>query len=250
MSDVPHNATITMAAGIGDSAVRHPPSALAASPVKVGMLAFLLSEVAFFSTLITTYIVFLRETKKSTPTPAEVFDLRLVLTSTGCLLASSVTIHLAERALRRGNRAGFLGWWGLTIVLGATFIACTGKEWGSLIYHDGLTISRNLFGSTYFTLVGFHAAHVTVGLIILSIVWLLAWRKKLDLHNGVGIEVVSWYWHFVDAVWIVVFSLVYLISTSRDKYLLPFGAVIAVMVFMLVRSEKKLKSMPVAEERS
>jgi cytochrome c oxidase subunit 3/cytochrome o ubiquinol oxidase subunit 3 len=189
-------------------------SALLASPPKVGMLAFLLSEVAFFSALISTYIVFLRETKTSEPGPAKVFadDMPLVLAATICLLASSVTIHLAERAMRRGSRESFLGFWGLTILLGATFLACTAKEWYKLINHFGLTISSNMFGSTFFTLVGFHAAHVTVGLIILSTIWLLAWRRDISKQNPTAVEVASWYWHFVDGVWIVVFSLVYLVS--------------------------------------
>jgi cytochrome c oxidase subunit III len=182
------------------------------SPVKVGMLAFLFSEVAFFSTLITTYVVFLKQTKESTPSPAEVFHLPLVLTGTACLLSSSVTIHFAEKCLRRGNRSGFLLWWGLTIVLGATFLACTGKEWHELICTYGLTISRNLFGSTYFTLVGFHALHVTIGLILLSSVFGLAWRGAITEKNSTGAEIISWYWHFVDGVWIVVFTLVYLIG--------------------------------------
>jgi cytochrome c oxidase subunit III len=192
-----------------------PPTAYRLLPTHVGMLAFLLSEVAFFSTLITTYIVFLRETKGSVPSPREVFDLKMVFISTACLLASSVTIHFAERAMRNANRSGFLALWGLTILLGAAFIGFTAKEWIDLIGAEGkmqLTISRNLFGSTYFTLVGFHATHVTVGLIVLSIVWLLALRKKLPHENHAGVDVVSWYWHFVDGVWIVVFSLVYLIG--------------------------------------
>ncbi len=114
--------------------------------------------------------------------------------------------------MRRGNRSNFLIWWGLTIVLGAAFLACTGKEWHELICTDGLTISRNLFGSTYFTLVGFHALHVTVGLILLSTIFVLAWRGAISQQNSVGAEVISWYWHFVDGVWIVVFTLVYLIG--------------------------------------
>ncbi len=146
-------------------------------PAKAGMLAFLLSEVAFFSTLITTYVVFLRETKASIPGPAEVFHLPLVLTATACLLSSSFTLHLGERACHGNRRSAFLFWWGLTILLGATFLACTAKEWWELINHFGLTISRNLFGSCYFTLVGFHAAHVTVGLVVLSIVFLLGAEK-------------------------------------------------------------------------
>ncbi len=189
------------------------PSASRWLPEQAGMLAFLLSEVAFFSTLITTYIVFLRETKDSVPSPAQVFHLPLVLVGTACLFTSSATVHFAERAAHGGRRGAFLGFWGLTILLGATFLACTAKEWSELIGRYGLTISRNLFGSSYFTLVGFHAAHVTVGLIVLSIVFVLAWRRKITADNPVGVQVVSWYWHFVDGVWVVVFSLVYLIGT-------------------------------------
>ena len=188
------------------------PDELRYNPVKVGMLAFLLSEVAFFSTLITTYVVFLRETKNANPSPADVFHLPLVLVGTACLLSSSVTIHFAEHAMRAGHRGKFLALWGLTIVLGALFLLGTAKEWFELIAEDRLTISRNLFGSTYFTLVGFHATHVTVGLIILSIVWIVAARGKVSAEHSTGVEVVSWYWHFVDGVWILVFSLVYLIG--------------------------------------
>jgi cytochrome c oxidase subunit III len=188
------------------------PDELRFNPVKVGMLAFLLSEVAFFSTLITTYIVFLRETKDSIPSPADVFNLPWVLAGTACLLASSVTIHFAEHGLRSGNRDKFLGLWGLTIVLGMLFLLGTAKEWYELIFDHGLTISRNLFGSSYFTLVGFHATHVTVGLIILSIIWVLGWRRKISPEHATGAEVVSWYWHFVDGVWVLVFTLVYLIG--------------------------------------
>jgi cytochrome c oxidase subunit III len=188
------------------------PNELRFNPVKVGMLAFLLSEVAFFSTLITTYVVFLRETKSSIPSPADVFNLPWVLAGTACLLASSLTIHFAEHGLRSGNRGKFLGLWGLTIVLGVLFLLGTAKEWYELIAEHGMTIGRNLFGSTYFTLVGFHATHVTVGLIVLSIIWVLGWRRKIGPEHATGAEVVSWYWHFVDGVWVLVFTLVYLIG--------------------------------------
>jgi cytochrome c oxidase subunit III len=188
------------------------PATLRFNHVKVGMLAFLLSEVAFFSTLITTYIVFLQQTKDSNPSPAEVFHLPMVLIATACLLSSSLTIHLAEGAMRRGSRVIFLVLWGLTILLGITFLVFTGKEWHELICTDGLTINLNLFGSTYYTLVGFHALHVTIGVILLSTIFVLAWRRKLSEHSHTAAEVISWYWHFVDAVWIVVFSLVYLIG--------------------------------------
>lgn len=173
------------------------------------MLAFLLSEVAFFGTLIMAYVYFLRQTRTGSPSPAEVFSLPLVLAGTACLLTSSVTIHLAEKALHAGARGRFLLLWGLTIVLGGLFLLGTAIEWRELIYTHGLTISRNMFGSTYFTLVGFHAAHVTMGLVVLGILLGLGLRQ---VASPEAVQLVSWYWHFVDAVWIVVFLLVYVVG--------------------------------------
>jgi cytochrome c oxidase subunit 3/cytochrome o ubiquinol oxidase subunit 3 len=129
-----------------------------------------------------------------------------------CLLASSVTIHLAEKALGRSNQAGFLLLWTATIVLGVVFLAGTAYEWYGLIFREGLTISRNLFGSTYYTLVGLHALHVTGGVTIMLIVLGLALRRHVTSANRAGVELVSWYWHFVDGVWVVVFTVVYLVG--------------------------------------
>jgi cytochrome c oxidase subunit III len=193
----------------------HAPSAedaVALSPIKVGMIAFLASEAAFFGTLTMAYLYFLRQTNQGTPNPGQVFRLPMVLAASACLFSSSATIHVAERALRRNDRRAFLGWWGLTIVLGVLFLVGTMIEWNELIFKWGLTISRNLFGTTYFTLVGFHALHVTMGIIAMSIVFGLAWGRRITERDGTGVEVVSWYWHFVDGVWAVVFSLVYLVG--------------------------------------
>jgi Cytochrome c oxidase subunit III len=123
------------------------------SPGQWGMLSFLLSEVAIFGTLIVTYLFYLGKDGVG-PTPAEALSLPLVLFTTACLLASSVTIHRAERLLERGDQGGFVRWWAATIVLGVVFLLGTAYEWHDLIYHHGLTISRNLFGTTYYTLVG------------------------------------------------------------------------------------------------
>ncbi|MGZ3394569.1 MAG: cytochrome c oxidase subunit 3 [Isosphaeraceae bacterium] len=185
---------------------------VALSPVKVGMLTFLGSEAAFFGTLIMTYVYFLRQTIHGEPNPSQVFRLPTVLAASACLFSSSATIYMAEKALRRNSRQTFLGWWGLTIVLGVLFLLGTMLEWNDLIGRWGLTISRNLFGSTYFTLVGFHALHVTIGVIVMSIVFGLAWRRQITEQNETGVEVVSWYWHFVDGVWAVVFTLVYVVG--------------------------------------
>ncbi|MGO8900770.1 MAG: heme-copper oxidase subunit III [Isosphaeraceae bacterium] len=182
------------------------------APVKVGMLTFLLSEVAFFGTLIMAYVHFLHQTTQGEPNPSQVFRWPVVLGASACLFSSSATVHLAEKALRGNSQQKFLGWWGLTIVLGALFLLGTALEWRDLIGRWGLTISRNLFGTTYFTLVGFHALHVSIGVLVMSIVFGLARRRQITARNMTGVEVVSWYWHFVDGVWVVVFTLVYVVG--------------------------------------
>jgi cytochrome c oxidase subunit 3/cytochrome o ubiquinol oxidase subunit 3 len=174
------------------------------------MLSFLLSEVAFFSTLIVTYIAYMGK-DQSGPTPA-ILSLPLVIGTTICLLSSSGTVHVADLALRRGSMGTFFLFWSLTILLGATFLAGTAYEWYGLIYHHHLTISANLFGTTYFTLVGFHAFHVTVGVIVLSIMLVLAFRRQVTQRHATAVEMASWYWHFVDGVWVVVFTVVYLVG--------------------------------------
>src|SRR5262249_46139129 len=135
---------------------------------------------------------------------AVALSLGLVLFTTACLLSSSVTVHLAERALRAGGEASFRVWWAVTIGLGVVFLLGTAYEWHGLITEYGLTISRNLFGSTYYTLVGFHALHVTAGVVVLLIVLGLSLRRLVTAANRGGVELVSWYWHFVDGVWVVV----------------------------------------------
>jgi cytochrome c oxidase subunit III len=191
------------------------------TPAQWGMLAFLVSEVAFFSTLIVVYLTFLGA-DQSGPTPA-VLSLRLVIATTICLLSSSVTVHLADKSLRSGSRSAFIRWWSATILLGIIFLAGTAYEWNALITQHGLTISRNLFGTTYYTLVGFHALHVSIGVIVMLLVLGLALRHQGQVSGvssqearvesqGSGVELVSWYWHFVDGVWVVVFTVVYLVG--------------------------------------
>jgi cytochrome c oxidase subunit III len=182
---------------------------------KAGMACFLVSEAAFFSTLLMVYTIYLGTDAANTadpdqPTPAKVFELPLVMLSTFLLLSSSVTIHFAEKALREGKTAAFHGLWALTILLGTLFIACTGYEWYGLIHEHGLTIDRNMFGTTYYTLVGFHAFHVSLGILALTAVLFLAMRGKLPGHEPIAVTLVGWYWHFVDVVWILVFTIVYI----------------------------------------
>src|SRR6266404_2315641 len=147
------------------------------TPQQWGMLSFLLSEVAFFSTLIVAYIALMGQ-DQSGPTPA-VLSLPLVIGTTICLLSSSGTIHVAEKRLRAGSRGGFLLWWTATIALGVVFLTGTAYEWHGLMTEHDLTIGRNLFGTTYYTLVGFHAFHVTVGVFAMLITLALAVRGAI-----------------------------------------------------------------------
>lgn len=174
-----------------------------------GMLAFLASEGAFFTTLLVVYATFLGRDKVG-PTPAEALSLPLVLVTTLCLVSSSVTIHRAESALRGGDMRRFRSWWGTTIGLGAIFLLGTAYEWRALIVEHELTISRNLFGSSYYTVVGFHGLHVSMGIVAMIVVLGLAVRGASTRTSSTAVELVSWYWHFVDGVWVVVFAVVYL----------------------------------------
>jgi cytochrome c oxidase subunit 3/cytochrome o ubiquinol oxidase subunit 3 len=180
------------------------------SPYQWGMLSFLLSEVAFFSTLIVAYVSFIGKDVVK-PTPAEALSLGLVIVTTICLLSSSGTIHLAEKSLHHGSVGGFRLWWSATILLGVAFLLGTGYEWYELIERHHLTISRNLFGTTFFTLVGFHGLHVTGGVIVMAIVLGVSMRQPKG-PDPIGVEMTAWYWHFVDVVWIAVFTVVYLVG--------------------------------------
>ncbi len=175
----------------------------------VAMLALIVAEVAIFGIFVVAYIYYIGRSL-SGPYPRQVLELPIF--NTVCLLSSSFTIWLAERNLKRGAMGPFSLWWALTVVLGATFLVGTGREWHKLIYHDGLTISTNLFGTTFYSLVGLHASHVIVGLTMLSIVLIFSLAGKLKSEHSRQLEVLSLYWHFVDGVWVVVFTVVYIIG--------------------------------------
>lgn len=175
----------------------------------VGMLALIVAEIAIFGIFVVAYIYYIGKSV-SGPQPRQVLELPIF--NTVCLLSSSFTIWLAERGLKRGAMGVFSLWWALTVILGAIFLGGTALEWKKLIYHDGLTISTNLFGTTFYSLVGLHASHVIVGLTMLSIVLIFALSGKLKSEHSRQLEVLSLYWHFVDGVWVVVFTVVYIIG--------------------------------------
>ena len=176
---------------------------------KVGMASLIIAESAIFTIFVVAYLYYTGKSL-SGPTPREVLETPIFFTI--CLLSSSITIHLAEKALELGKRGAFLIFWFLTIFLGGLFLYGTGREWYHLIYEKGLTISTNLFGTTYYSLVGLHAFHVTAGLIMLIIVLLFAFAGRVGREQSVRIQALSMYWHFVDVVWIVVFTVVYIVG--------------------------------------
>jgi cytochrome c oxidase subunit 3/cytochrome o ubiquinol oxidase subunit 3 len=176
---------------------------------KVGMACLIIAESAIFTIFVVAYLYYAGKSLTG-PTPGEVLETPIFFTV--CLLSSSLTIHFATRFLERGGRGGFLGLWFLTIFLGGLFLFGTGREWHRLIYDHGLTISTNLFGTTYYSLVGLHAFHVTVGLIMLSIVFLFGLAGRVGSEQTARVETLSMYWHFVDVVWIVVFTVVYILG--------------------------------------
>jgi cytochrome c oxidase subunit 3 len=176
---------------------------------KVAVACLILTESAMFTIFVVAYLFYIGKSLTG-PYPADVLETPIV--STICLLASSLTIVLAERAFRRESTGGFRLWWATTILLAAVFLASTAAEWKRLIVDHHLTISTNLFGTTFYSLVGLHASHVIVGLTLLTLVLVLSLKGSIRQADGERIEMVSWYWHFVDAVWIVVFTVVYVVG--------------------------------------
>src|ERR1700751_4002878 len=176
---------------------------------KVAMASLIIAESAIFTIFVVAYLFYVGKSLTG-PTPREVLETPIFFTI--CLLSSSITIHFAGKSLERNNRSMFLALWLLTILLGGLFLFGTGLEWHRLIYERGLTISTNLFGTTYYSLVGLHAFHVTVGLIMLALVAIFALAGRVGTEPSRRIAVLSMYWHFVDAVWVVVFTVVYILG--------------------------------------
>src|ERR1700761_6843445 len=175
----------------------------------VGMLSLIVAETAIFSIFVVAYIYYIGKSLNG-PYPRQVLELPIF--NTVCLLSSSFTIWLAERGLKKNEMFVFNLWWAVSFLLGAIFLVGTGMEWRKLIYHDGLTIRTNLFGTTFYSLVGLHASHVIVGLTMLLIVFIFGVLGKIKSDHIHQIETLSLYWHFVDAVWVVVFTVVYVIG--------------------------------------
>ena len=188
----------------------HPPTSTGLSNEKVGMWAFLGSECLLFGALISTYLLFKGQDEPGSISPADVFDIPYTSVSSFVLLMSSLTMVLALAAIQRGDHRRLRVWVLTTALLGATFVGGQMYEF-TLFYREGLTIHTNLFGSSFFVLTGFHGAHVTLGILMLMSLWGLSLKGRLPTEKSETVELVGLYWHFVDIVWIVIFTVVYLI---------------------------------------
>jgi cytochrome c oxidase subunit 3/cytochrome o ubiquinol oxidase subunit 3 len=178
---------------------------------KLAMWAFLGSECLLFGALISTYFLY-RGKSITGPTPKDVYDIPFTSVSSFVLLMSSLTMVLALSAIQRGDHRRLRVWLLATSLLGATFIAGQVYEFTTFI-REGLTIKTNLFGSSFFVMTGFHGVHVTVGIVMLLSLWAMSIRGKIPQERAEVVEIAGLYWHFVDVVWIVIFTVVYLIPS-------------------------------------
>lgn len=176
---------------------------------RVAMFCLIIGESAIFTIFVVAYIFYIGKSLYG-PTPQQVLEIPVF--GTICLLSSSFVIWLAERALERNKIKLFGAFWALTLALGVIFLVDTGFEWHTLIYEKGLTISTNLFGTTFYSLVGLHATHVVFGIIGLTTVLIFTLLGKVREEHSERIQVLALYWHFVDAVWVVVFTVVYILG--------------------------------------
>ena len=180
-------------------------------PVDRGKFAiwlFLGTEVMFFTGLIGTYLV-LRTGAPSWPNPAERLAVGITAFNTFVLIVSSWTVVRSLNAIQHGDKQGLKKWLGISILLGASFVSIQVYEYFQLIADD-MTPNQDLFWSTFYAMTGFHGLHVVVGVIWLTCLWVGAMREQFDEHNYVRVELGGLYWHFVDLVWVLLFTLVYL----------------------------------------
>jgi len=175
---------------------------------RVGVVCLIVTEFALFTIFVVAYVFYIGKSLTG-PAPSQVLE--LPVWPTVCLLSSSITVGLAARALKTSRMPGFKAWIGLTILLGLEFLRQTALEWRHLIADCHLTITTNLFGTTFYSLVGLHASHVVLGLTLLSLTLVLGLRGSM-YGQARRFELLAWYWHFVDAVWVAVFTVVYVIG--------------------------------------
>ena len=177
---------------------------------KTAMWVFLGSECVFFGAMISTFLLY-RNTTGDGPTALDLFDIPFTSASSFVLLMSSLTMVLAHNAFEHRDMRQTRVWLGATALLGATFLAGQIFEFTEFV-HKGLNLSTSPFGSSFYMLTGFHGAHVAVGVLLLAAMVIISLTGKLHDDRGLNVELVGLYWHFVDIVWIVIFTVVYLLQ--------------------------------------
>lgn len=203
-------------APVAADADEHDPHAttLGISNEKLGMWVFLGSDCLLFGGLISTYLLYHNRIDDTDPlNPSELFDIPFTSVSSFVLLMSSLTIVLAITALRRGDIRRSRIWLLSTAMLGAIFVGGQVYEF-TVFYREGLGYTTNLFGTSFFTLTGFHGVHVSLGVVFLMTMFIQSMRGNLTSEHGEKLEIIGLYWHFVDVVWIVIFTVVYLFPQS------------------------------------
>ena len=188
----------------------HPATNTGIDNRKLAIWTFIGSECLFFASLISTYLVYKGKSLVG-PFPKDIFEIELVTAGTALLLFSSLFIVLALYGAQKGRRGMMIGWLGATIMCGLFFVGMQVYEFTHFV-HKGLTLQRNIFGASFFTLTGFHGTHVTIGVIWLITMFILALRGQLTPERSLKLEMAALYWHFVDVVWIIIFPVVYLIK--------------------------------------
>ncbi len=194
-----------------DAHALHPETSTGMPNRKLAIWTFIGSECLFFASLISVYLVYKGKSLVG-PYPSEIFEIPLVTAGTALLLFSSLFVVLALNGCEQGNRKKFLGWLAMTILCGLFFIGMQVYEF-THFYHEGLTMQKNLFGASFFTLTGFHGTHVTIGVIWLLSVFIEGVRGHVPPAKALNFEMAALYWHFVDVVWIVIFPVVYLMNS-------------------------------------
>jgi cytochrome c oxidase subunit 3/cytochrome o ubiquinol oxidase subunit 3 len=181
---------------------------------KLGMWVFLSSDCLLFGALISTYLLLHNKVPADAPGPRpnDVFDIPFTSVSSFVLLMSSLTMVLAVSAIRRGDHRRTRVWLFTTALLGASFVGGQVYEF-TTFYREGLGYTTNLQGSAFYTLTGFHGVHVSIGIVMLLSLVVLSLRGRLGTDKAEAVEIVGLYWHFVDVVWIVIFTIVYLIHS-------------------------------------
>jgi heme/copper-type cytochrome/quinol oxidase subunit 3 len=205
----------------------HPPTSMGIDHRKVAMWVFLASDCMFFGSLIATYLIYRGRAEElyhsfttlpdgtqvrqgAGPLPSEILDIPYTSVSAFVLLMSSLTMVLALAAVQKGNARNTRVWLAATAILGSIFVGGQFFEFTEF-KHEGLGLTTNMFGTTFYTLTGFHGAHVTIGIVMLLSLLLLSIRGGVTQRDALNVEIIGLYWHFVDIVWIIIFTLVYLI---------------------------------------